>query len=295
MELRHLRYFLAVCEELNFTRAAEKLMIAQPPLSRQIRDLEEEVGAPLFIRGHHNLELTEEGQMFRQYAGRIVGLADRSVSDIRQMHDGLQGTLYIDGVEGKAASIIADWVSEFSAMYPHVQFSLWNSNTDEVTARIKKGLSDVAIVMEPYDSEGLHSIAIDDEPWIAMFSKDHDLAKKEGDTISMLDIADYELIVPSRDSRLREIGDRIEPYGKSLKVKARVSHVLNVFELCRHNVGVAIFPAASTDIVKDESVVTKTLVDKEYRARYVAVYSDEHILSPVANEFISFIRYKIMG
>ena len=72
MELRHLRYFLTLAEELNFTRAAERLMIAQPPLSRQIRDLEEELGSPLFVRGHHSLELTEEGILFRDYASHII-------------------------------------------------------------------------------------------------------------------------------------------------------------------------------------------------------------------------------
>jgi len=84
MELRHLRYFLAVCEEMNFTRAAEKLMIAQPPLSRQIKDLEDEVGTKLFVREHHTLQLTEEGIRFRTYANRIVALADASVEDIRE-------------------------------------------------------------------------------------------------------------------------------------------------------------------------------------------------------------------
>ena len=121
MELRHLRYFLAVCEEMNFTKAAAKLMIAQPPLSRQIRDLEEEVGAPLFIRGHHNLLLSEEGIRFRDYANRIVTLADRSVEDIREMHTGLRGTVYIAEVEGKAPRLTASFISDFAKKFDFVK------------------------------------------------------------------------------------------------------------------------------------------------------------------------------
>ena len=177
MELRHLRYFLTVCEEMNFTKAAERLMIAQPPLSRQIKDLEEELGAPLFVRQHHTLALTDEGVRFRSYANRIVSLADRSVEDIKEMNTGLQGTVYIAEVEGKAPRLTSSYIASFSNLHPNVQFNIWNGNSDEVTARVKNGLADVAVIMEPYDPKDLHSIPIYKEPWVAMFSCDHPLAK----------------------------------------------------------------------------------------------------------------------
>jgi len=290
MELRHLRYFLTVCEEMNFTKAAEKLMIAQPPLSRQIRDLEEEIGTPLFIRGHHTLSLTEEGVMFRQYASRIVGLADRSVDDIRQMHSGLRGTLYVASVEGRAPHIIANWISEFSKAYPDVQYSLWNGTSDEVSARIKKGLCEVAVIMEPYNPDGLHSVQIYEEPWIAMCSEKHPLAKNKKQTITADELVDYELIIPSRASRLQEINDWLKGTGKTANVRARIANVLNAYELCRQNVGVAIFPAASMDIVNDKSICIKTINDPNISARYVLIYSDEHTLSPVAQRFVDFLN-----
>ena len=92
MELRHLRYFLVLAEEMNFTRAADRLMIAQPPLSRQIKDLEEELGAPLFTRGHHLLKLTEAGVIFRDYASRIITLSEQAAADVQNTGRGLQGT-----------------------------------------------------------------------------------------------------------------------------------------------------------------------------------------------------------
>ena len=290
MELRHLRYFLTVCEEMNFTKAAEKLMIAQPPLSRQIKDLEEEIGAPLFVRGHHSLELTEEGEMLKQYAGRILGLADMAVEDIRQMHDGLQGTVYLAGVEGKAPHIISQWIKGFSALYPEVEYSLWNGNSDDVAGRIKKGLSDVAVIMEPFDPEGLHCIPVYEEPWYAIFSTEHPLAALPGNNVDLIALADCELIIPSKDSRLGEINDWFAPYHKTARVKAKIANVLNVYELCRNNIGVAIFPAATADIVKDENLQIRKIVNPEFTAKYVAVYSAEHTLPPVANKFVEYLN-----
>ena len=105
MELRHIRYFLAVASEMNFTRAAQKLCIAQPPLSRQIQELEEELGVKLFERRPHALRLTEEGMIFKEYATQVINLVNKSTEDIRERNHGLQGTLYLASVEGHAPPV----------------------------------------------------------------------------------------------------------------------------------------------------------------------------------------------
>ena len=290
MELRHLRYFLAVCEEMNFTRAAERLMIAQPPLSRQIRDLEEEIGTALFVREHHSLRLTEEGLRFRSYANRIIGLADRSVEDIREMHTGLRGTVYIAEVEGKAPRLMSSFISSFSKYYPDVQYNIWNGNSDEVTQRVRNGLADLAVIMEPYDPQGLHSTPIYQEPWIAMFSAKHPLAKKKGDTIPLEMLADHDLIIPSRGSRLQEISDWFAPLSITPRIRARISNATIAYELCEQNVGVAIYPAAAADLIHGNRVMIKQITDPTHMASYVLIYPDNHPLSPVAEKFVGHIR-----
>nr|MCR4749030.1 LysR family transcriptional regulator [Lachnospiraceae bacterium] len=155
MELRHIRYFLAVAEEGSFTKASQKLNIAQPPLSRQIRDLEEELDTQLFERKARGLSLTESGERFFLYASRIRQLADQSFEDIKEMNEGLTGTLYLATIEGHAPSLFAGWIAEFKKRYPLVEYELWNGNTDDVVKRIQSGLSDIAVITSPYDEEGL--------------------------------------------------------------------------------------------------------------------------------------------
>lgn len=290
MELRHMRYFLVLAEELNFTRAAERLLIAQPPLSRQIKDLEQELGAPLFVREHHALRLTEEGVRFRDYASRITALADQSAADIRNMQKGLQGTLYLAEVEGKGPRLMAGWIAGFSRLYPDVQYSIWNGNSDEVVNRVRKGLSDIAIIMEPHDPGGIHSFPVYSEPWVAMFPADHPLAKSDSDTITVKELAGCSLIIPSRDSRLKEILGWIGRDNTPPHIAARFANVVTAYELCRQGVGAAIYPAAVGDIVTDhESVRIRTIADKGIRASYVLIYSSEHPLHSLARRFADYI------
>ena len=176
MELRHIRYFIAVAEELNFTRAAEKLLIAQPPLSRQIRDLEDELGARLFERSSHGLTLTAEGNAFLQYANQILYLTERSKEDILEMSKGLQGSIDIASVEGHAPRMLAQWIADFRNSFPQIQCSIWNGSTDEVIYRVSNGLCDFGIITEPHNAEGLCSIPLYTEPWAALIPASDPLA-----------------------------------------------------------------------------------------------------------------------
>lgn len=290
MELRHIRYFLAVAEEMNFTRAAEKLCIAQPPLSRQIKDLEEELGTKLFIRNPHALLLTEEGALFRQYAIQVLNLVDKSVEDIREMEKGLQGTLYLASVEGHAPRLFSEWIGGFHKLYPHVQYSLWNGNSDDVVDRVMKGLCDMAIIMEPYNAEGVHSIPVYQEPWIAMIPASHPLAFREGNTIELSELSAYDLIIPSRASRLQEITDWFQSIGKKPLIRCRIAHMVNAYELTREGVGIAIYPAAAAEIVTDSSICIKKLMNPSVTASYVLIRSKSIRLSHVAEEFIKYIK-----
>lgn len=292
MELRHIRYFLAVAEELSFTRAAEKLNIAQPPLSRQIQDLEEELQVKLFIRKPRTLQLTEEGLRFKQYAKQILRLVDKSTEELQEIGKGLQGTLYLATVEGRAPRLFSGWISGFQKLHPHVYYNLWNGNSDDVTDRVMNHLCDLAIIVEPHNEEGLHSLPVYEEPWIALIPRDHPLASQPGTTVRMAQLASYELVVPSRYSRLQEIEgwflDEAHPV-----FRCQVSNMVNAYELARQGAGIAIYPASAASLVLDDSVCIKELTEPAIRASYSLIWKKGQHLSHVAEEFLHYITAHI--
>ncbi len=293
MELRHIRYFLAVAEELNFTRAAEKLCIAQPPLSRQIQELEEELGVKLFIRRPHLVQLTDEGQLFRQYAVQILDLVGKSSEEVREMKEGLQGTLYLTSVEGHAPRLFSEWIAGFHRIHPHVQYNLWNGNSDDVMARVVKGLCDLAIIMEPFNGEGVESLRVYEEPWVAMMTKDHPLAGELGEEIDLEKLAPYDLIIPSRQSRLAEIEKWFEESGTKPVVRCRIAHMLNAYELTEQGVGVAIYPAAAAETIGRDTLCIKKITHPSVTASYVLIWNEKRQLSHAAKEFLNYIRWKM--
>ena len=289
MELRHIRYFLAVAEEMNFTRAAEKLCIAQPPLSRQIQELEEELEVKLFLRKPHNLQLTPEGQLFKQYAIRVLDLVAKSTEEVKEIHNGLHGTLYLASVEGHAPKLFAGWIAGFQQENPHVEYNLWNGNSDDVVHRLMNGLCELAIIMEPHNAEGVNALPVYKEPWIAMIPQGHPLAALPGDTIDVQELADYDLLIPSRGSRLEEISNWFEDKTKVLKIRCRLAHMVTAYELASQGIGIALYPA-SAQISEDSSVCIKRLVNPSVTASYILIWCKNRTLSHVAEEFLTFVQ-----
>ena len=264
--------------------------MAQPPLSRQIQDLEKELGARLFHRTPHMLKLTEEGVLFSQYAVQILELARRSAEGIRELHTGLTGTLYLASVEGHAPRLISEWIAGFHKLHPHVQYDLWNGSSDEVTDRVTKGLCDLGIITSPYSTEGLSVLPVYDEPWVAILPKDHPLALEDGDTIRLEKLSPFELIIPSRRSRLQEITGWFELSGNRPHILCRISNTLNAYMLVEQGVGIAIYPASANDIRTPDSICIRRITDPSVTVSYALIWKKNQNLSHAAEALIRYVR-----
>ena len=197
MELRLLRYFLTVAKEQSFTKAAEQLHITQPTLSRQMAALEDELGITLFLRNGKRTTLTDEGILLKRRALEILNLEEKTLKELKGNEDIVEGTITIGCGEFAAVETLARICKTYKEKYPLVQISLHTATADTVYEMMKKGLVDIALFLEPVDTEGLDYIRIADcDHWCVGMRPDDPLAEKE--LIKKEDLFGKPLILPER-------------------------------------------------------------------------------------------------
>lgn len=201
MELRLLRYFLAVAREENITRAAESLHITQPSLSKQLMELEQELGKQLFIRGKRKITLTEEGVLLRKRADEILMLCEKTEREIAQDSDLIGGIISIGGAQ---SSTVAQATAQIADRYPRVQFQFFNGDAETLMEKLDHGTLDFGILIEPVDIVKYEHLPLKEtDEWGLLMRKDCPLAEK--DAIRPADIQNLPLILPQRIGLQREL------------------------------------------------------------------------------------------
>ena len=181
MELRVLRYFLVVAREESISRAAELLHITQPTLSRQIMELEDELGKKLFLRGGRRMTLTEDGVFLRGRAQEIVSLADSTAEEFRSTEEDVSGEIRIGGGESPGMRLIAAAATELVAAHPHVSCQFFSGNAADVMDRLDKGLVDFGVFVEPADLSRYEYVRLPTaERWGVLMRADSPLAARGG-------------------------------------------------------------------------------------------------------------------
>lgn len=187
MELRVLRYFLAVAREQSITAAAETLHITQPTLSKQLRELEEELGKKLFTRGNRKITLTEEGMFLRKRAQEIVELADKTEADFAAGVGSVSGDIFIGSGETGAVRYLGRTLYKMRSIYPGVRFHLFSGNGEDVSDRLDKGLIDFALFVGMTDLKKYDYLKLPySHRWGLILRKDDPLAAHEAVTPEML-------------------------------------------------------------------------------------------------------------
>lgn len=180
MEIRVLKYFLALAREQNITSAAEVLHITQPTLSRQLKELEDEIGKTLFIRGKRKITLTEDGRLFRKRAEEIVELVNKTKFEFSTPSDEIAGEISIGSGETIGMRLIAKTIKNLNYNYPNIRYNLFSGNAEDVTEKLDKGLLDFGLLIEPVDVTKYEYIRLPlKDTWGLVMRKDNPLAQKE--------------------------------------------------------------------------------------------------------------------
>ena len=288
MELRTLRYFVTVAEELNITNAAAKLNISQPPLSAQIKNLEYELNTVLFIRGKRHLQLTESGQLLYRRAKELVNLADKAKEEILALNSGLSGTIAMGVVEGTASAIAAEWFAGFLQENPQVRFRIVNGGSDELIEKMRGGLISLAVISAPFDQILLNSIPVGSEAMAAFIGKGHPLAALPGDSLSIAALKDEPLIVPARRSTVEAVYKWFRAARSEPRIVCETESCLDAVALAAQNAGVSILPR--TESVKNDAVVRKNIAGEDKRVAYHFVWRKGHPLPAAEERLIDFIK-----
>ena len=288
MDLRTLKYFTVVAEELNITHAAERLCMSQPPLSNQMKALEEELGVKLFIRGKRQLQLTYAGRLLLLRATQILDMTDKAQHEVMSLEGGMSGTINLGIVEGRAPFLIARWISGFKEEFPKVKYSMWNGSSDDVLDRLRQGLVDLAVIAAPYDTEHLEGITVGRGPWVAIMSRTNELAQIPGDEIPLQSLAGKPLIVPSRPSRIDAIRAWFAEADAEPNIICTLSNYLDAVAMSELDIGITIFPR--TTYTPNDLLVTKIITEPARQIEYVLVRMKNREPSELMTEFINFVR-----
>ena len=232
MDTRVIKYFLTVAQTNNITHAAQQLHITQPTLSRQMIDLEKELGVTLFDRKQRRIALTSEGVLFQQRASTILSLLDQTKQELQNTAEELTGVLNIGCVVSRVSKFVIQIVSSFQKKYPNVSFNLYDGNGDLLRQRLDSGLEDFAVLIEPVEAAKYNFIELPvHEQWGLIVKSADPLAKKQAITKS--DLYKIPLIVPTRNIVRDEISDVLKLDQIKLNIMATNNLPSNAYELLK--------------------------------------------------------------
>ncbi len=288
MELRTLQYFLTVAQELNITHAARKLNISQPPLSRQLAQLESELGVTLFIRGKRKIQLTEEGKYLAQQAEHILNMANHTTQQLTQMGEQIvKGFLSIDVTETCSASILPDIIPTFQKRYPLISYDIWCGNSNDICQRLEQGIAEIGFIREPFNSSNFETVSLKKETWIAVVSKDHPLAAQT--TIQLDELCEEPLFIPSRQPLQSEIHNWFLEISKPCHVFCLYNQISSIIPLIISNMGIAISPISVKRYTDNGKLAYLNIISPEYISYLSMIRKRHHVLPTNAQVFWDFV------
>ncbi len=290
MELRVLNYFLAVAREENFTKAAGQLHLTQPTLSRQIADLEQELGVKLFVRSNHNIILTEDGMILKRRAQEILSLADKTKRDFLQKDEALSGTISIGSGEFRSTEYLAKIIAEFRRKYSNVKYEIYSGNANNIRDYIERGLLDIGLMSEPVDMRKYNFVNMPiKEQWGVFAPNDSPLYEKE--SITPEDLKGMSIVTATGDFNQSRIGKWLGDYREQVEIAATANLPYNEAVLAKENIGIMLSINLNCTYENLRFIPLRPALE----VSTVLAWKKEQIFSATTSAFIDFAAQYLKG
>lgn len=292
MEIRVLRYFLTVAREGSITGAANFLHLTQPTLSRQIQDLEQELGQKLLIRKSHRIALTPEGMLFRKRAEEIIAMVEKTEADFLTMGNTVSGDIYIGGGETQAIRQIAEIIRDLRKEYPGIRYHLHSGNAQDVKDRLDKGLLDFGILIQPADIAKYDYLNLPTkDTWGVVMRKDSPLAEKP--FIQKEDLLNLPLICSRQALPSQRAGNDFSSwfgeYFEKLDIVTTYNLVYNAAIMVEAGIGYAVTIDKLTDTGEDSSLCFRPL-KPALESGLNIIWKRYQVFSPAAELFLERLK-----
>lgn len=282
-----LTYFLAIANEESITAACEVLHVTQPTVSRQISDLEKDLGVLLFERGPRKITLTKEGILFKRRAEEILSLVNITEEEISQDSQELEGTVTIGGGELKSVDFVCKKMAEFQKLHPKVFFDFNTTTSDIIKDQMDRGLLDIGILLEPIEIERYDYFRLPvTENWCVLTQPDSRLARKKN--IKPSDLLNEKIILPRRNNIKSELSAW---FGKDVtKLNTVATHNLNSNTAVMVSKGVGTALTVETELIHNFSGIKVLKLKPELTARTVVAWKKNIPMNTATTKFIEFLR-----
>lgn len=295
MEIRVLKYFLAIANQGSITAAANSLHLTQPTLSRQIQDLEKELKQKLLIRGKYKVTLTPEGLMLKKRAEEIIEMVEKTKAEFNSINDIISGDIYIGCGETDSMKYIAEIMKELRDEYPNIKFHIHSGNAEDVTEKLDKGLLDFGLLIQPIDLSKYDYITMPQkDTWGVIMPKNSPLAKK--DVIKIDDLIDVPIIASRQMSKKYSAESGfLDWFGEKfdyLNIAATYNLVYNAAIMVDNGIGYAITLDKLVNITNNTNVCFRPLSPK-LESGLDIVWKKNQVFSPATKLFLQKLKEKL--
>ena len=291
MDIRVLQYFLAVAREESITKAAETLRMTQPPLSRQLKDLEDELGKQLLIRGSKKVTLTEDGMLLRKRAEELVNLMEKTKAELTSSNENINGEIYIGCGETEAISFLAQAAHDLQKKHPLIHYHIYSGDAKRVMEKLDKGLIDFGLLVGPTDISKYDYIRLPaKDTWGVLMRKDSPLAEKE--SVLAEDLWDKPLILSHQAALNMEMFSWLKTDISKLNVVATYDLVYNAAQFVKMGFGYVIALDKIINTTGDSNLCFKPLFPS-LEVELCIVWKKYQVLSRASNTFLHQLQQKL--